>query len=211
VAAHITAAIAGGPRYKETLSKAERTAAENGIWLCQNCAKLVDNDPSHYTVELLQSWKSGAEDAARAELEGTHPTQAGTSSADLMINWRKVDIRSKRHEYRLEVIVHNVGATVLREYHVDVEMPTAVLIDRTGAVADRSDGDKTVFRMVWQGAADDIFPEDKRVVLILSYCMDTKLFWRRDNFFDRMVRATLYCGGRRLVVVERRFEEFQCF
>src|SRR5262245_10988469 len=53
VAAHITAASKGGPRYDKRLSSEERKAAANGIWLCQNCAKLIDNDPDCYTVDLL--------------------------------------------------------------------------------------------------------------------------------------------------------------
>ena len=48
VAAHITAAAKGGPRYDENISLEERASIENGIWLCQNCAKLIDNDPKRY-------------------------------------------------------------------------------------------------------------------------------------------------------------------
>jgi len=43
VAAHITAASKGGPRYDEHLTPAERKSINNGISLCQVCAKLVDN------------------------------------------------------------------------------------------------------------------------------------------------------------------------
>lgn len=61
VAAHITAASAGGPRYDPDLSPAERSAASNGVWLCQNCAKLIDNDVGKFSVELLRGWKAEAE------------------------------------------------------------------------------------------------------------------------------------------------------
>lgn len=44
VAAHITAAAAKGPRYDKTLTQDGRRSPDNGIWLCQNCGKLVDND-----------------------------------------------------------------------------------------------------------------------------------------------------------------------
>jgi len=44
VAAHITAAASDGPRYDPALSSDERKSPPNGIWLCQSCAKLVDND-----------------------------------------------------------------------------------------------------------------------------------------------------------------------
>lgn len=70
VAAHITAAAPGGPRYDPSLSSEERSSIRNGIWLCQNCARLIDVDPSRYTVLRLMGWKEDAERAALAELEG---------------------------------------------------------------------------------------------------------------------------------------------
>ena len=66
VAAHITAASPGGPRYDPKLSTSQRCAASNAIWLCQVCAKLIDSDPNRYTVAVLQRWKRTAEaDVAR--------------------------------------------------------------------------------------------------------------------------------------------------
>src|SRR5207245_722745 len=56
VAAHITAASLGGPRFDPSLSEEQRKSPENCIWLCQNCAKLVDNDPVRFTEELLRHW-----------------------------------------------------------------------------------------------------------------------------------------------------------
>ena len=69
VAAHVTAASPRGPRYDPALSPEERSAVENGIWLCQNCAKLIDNDPGRYTVAVLRAWKQRAEQAALREIE----------------------------------------------------------------------------------------------------------------------------------------------
>ena len=69
VAAHITAASVGGPRYDLALTQLQRESAENGLWLCQNCAKLVDNDPVKYPVDLLRAWKAEAEHAAARALE----------------------------------------------------------------------------------------------------------------------------------------------
>ena len=68
VAAHISAAAPGGPRYNETLTREERSAAENGIWLCQNCARRIDSDWRAYDVELLLSWKRLAESRADRSL-----------------------------------------------------------------------------------------------------------------------------------------------
>src|SRR5262249_3112254 len=44
---------------------------ENGIWLCQNCAKLVDNDPVRYSEACLRGWKRQAEDRALGEIGQT--------------------------------------------------------------------------------------------------------------------------------------------
>lgn len=69
VASHVTAAAKGGPRYDNKLSKEERESIENGIWLCQVCAKLIDNDPLHYPVDHLRQWKRLSEEAARLAIE----------------------------------------------------------------------------------------------------------------------------------------------
>ena len=69
VASHITAASPGGPRYDESLTPERRQAIENGIWLCQTCAKLIDNDPLRYSCEVLHQWKRDAEKTTRHELE----------------------------------------------------------------------------------------------------------------------------------------------
>lgn len=69
VAAHVTAASAAGPRYNPKLSSAGRQHVDNGIWLCENCAKLIDNDAARYTVDELRAWKRQAEEAALAEIE----------------------------------------------------------------------------------------------------------------------------------------------
>ncbi len=69
VAAHICAAAFGGPRFDENMTQEMRKSPDNGIWLCQNCAKLIDSDVDKYSVELLHNWKAGAEKVAGQELE----------------------------------------------------------------------------------------------------------------------------------------------
>jgi hypothetical protein len=64
VAAHITSASAGGPRYDPNLSSEQRSSIDNGIWLCQNCAKLIDNDVLQYPERVLRAWKTLAEHQA---------------------------------------------------------------------------------------------------------------------------------------------------
>lgn len=60
VAAHITAASAGGPRYDPALTSEQRKDASNGIWLCQDHAHAVDADDSGFSAETLRTWKQQA-------------------------------------------------------------------------------------------------------------------------------------------------------
>lgn len=68
VAAHICAAAPGGKRYDPSMTSEERKSIENGIWLCQTHARLIDTDESTYTVELLKEWKKTAEKQASQRL-----------------------------------------------------------------------------------------------------------------------------------------------
>jgi hypothetical protein len=70
VAAHITSAAPGGPRFDSSLSPQERRAFGNAVWLCQNCAKLADSDVDRFTVDTLLRWKSGAEADALLAING---------------------------------------------------------------------------------------------------------------------------------------------
>jgi len=62
VAAHITAASPGGPRYDPSLTREQRRHQSNGIWLCEIHGKQVDADDQHFTVEMLRKWKQKAEE-----------------------------------------------------------------------------------------------------------------------------------------------------
>lgn len=73
IAAHITAASQGGPRYNDSLTVDQRKDIDNGIWLCTNCATLIDKDPDEFPISLLDDWKSGAEDLMNQELRGIKP------------------------------------------------------------------------------------------------------------------------------------------
>ena len=69
VAAHIRAASPRGARYDRRMTPAQRRDPRNGIWACQNHGKLIDNDPSRYTVTRLRQLKREAEGEALNALE----------------------------------------------------------------------------------------------------------------------------------------------
>ncbi len=61
-AAHITAASKSGPRYDPEISSEERKSIRNGIFLCSNCADMIDkNDGLDFSVQLLKEWKNNHE------------------------------------------------------------------------------------------------------------------------------------------------------
>ncbi|SDH57719.1 hypothetical protein SAMN05216466_11149 [Paraburkholderia phenazinium] len=76
VAVHIAAASAGGPRYDAGMSIEERAASNNGIWLCGNCALLIDRDVAAYPVDKLVDWKRSAEARALVAINKPHFTGA---------------------------------------------------------------------------------------------------------------------------------------
>ncbi|MCP4611098.1 MAG: hypothetical protein GY845_20510 [Planctomycetes bacterium] len=101
VAAHITAASPEGPRYDSSLTSDERRAYSNGIWLCQNHAKLVDSDESKFTVQELLFWKRQAERRSFIEVASSKPSPVGPqlvvdgdaqTATDLLLGYSKSDL-----------------------------------------------------------------------------------------------------------------------
>lgn len=124
VAAHITAASLGGPRYDASLSQEQRKSIENGIWLCQVCAKLIDSDEQRYTVSLLQQWKEQSENIALQELEckelsqslNIDPLDTFLTLLDEPDNWVKIKRDQYiRHRYKPQFVIEE-GETVNEDY-----------------------------------------------------------------------------------------------
>lgn len=74
-AAHITAASPGGPRYDPGMTPEERRSADNGIWLCNICAKKIDNSPDEFSTGLIRQWKASALSKAKEELGKALPSE----------------------------------------------------------------------------------------------------------------------------------------
>lgn len=82
VAAHITAAAKGGPRYDPSLTPEQRRHQNNGIWLCENHGKQVDADEQHFTVATLRAWRKAAESEAAdaiTRLRAPRPPKVATA------------------------------------------------------------------------------------------------------------------------------------
>ena len=111
-AAHICAASSGGKRYDPTMSSEERSACQNGIWLCRNCAAMIDRDEAYYTVELLNAWKQLAEMEASKNVTGNRMhtelivlSDADKSIVDRIIRTMECENTSymlKEHDYHCD-------------------------------------------------------------------------------------------------------------
>jgi len=216
VGAHITAAATGGPRFDPNLSSEERKSPENGVWLCQNCAKLVDNDPDRYPVKILQGWKQLAENAALSEIEGGEVSQKQTqeNQIDLEISYLKVHMESERHDYVLEIKVQNLSNEIIRSYHIDLEFPARV-VEKSKAtaflVADKTNHQICFFRSIRHGDDDAIYPGDTKEVMSFPYYMDHDIYFNRGQLFEQPVRATFYREGFQPLTLEKPFGELQFF
>lgn len=126
VAAHITAASPGGPRFNSDLSEVERIHIENGIWLCNNCSTLVDKDPKRFTVELLKRWKTNAETETLAKLNGEHRLQPnGTPYLEVDLIWRMGGRWNRGYSDKNPIEIHNgkpyyiAGSNPIIHWHLD--------------------------------------------------------------------------------------------
>ncbi|MDB5143424.1 MAG: hypothetical protein JWQ66_2137 [Mucilaginibacter sp.] len=87
VGAHITAASAGGPRFDNLMSVADRSSIGNGIWLCASCSVMIDKDVMGFPVNLLHNWKRGAEENARSRMQGKNAESTGRPYIEVDLIW----------------------------------------------------------------------------------------------------------------------------
>ncbi len=72
--AHISAASKGGPRYDSSLTSEERKSVENAIFLCSNCADMIDkNKGVDYSIKTLREWKFDHEKKIRERISTQKP------------------------------------------------------------------------------------------------------------------------------------------
>ncbi len=108
VAAHITAAAPGGKRYDASLTPEQRNSADNGIWLCQNCAKLIDSDEARFRVDLLREWKVIAEAKVDRSIQSNSPLTLTAPANQLRVRGSYAD---GKHGTHVSLNVFNAGAS----------------------------------------------------------------------------------------------------
>jgi hypothetical protein len=152
VAAHISAAAKGGPRYDPNMLPEERSAIENCIWLCQNHAKLVDNDPARYTSDILRRWRRIAEEAALMEIESSLPSNAPLQDVELIKFYCQCFDRPAfqdpfHQEGSMEAFDRAIEDTI-------TALNTGCLRSRDGAILQQSKGKGYVSRPEWREKLD---------------------------------------------------------
>ncbi|MBU5206334.1 hypothetical protein [Bacillus safensis] len=60
-AAHIRGRTERSARYDKDYPVKDLNSSKNGVWLCGNCHKEVDDNPKSYSIELLEQWKKDTE------------------------------------------------------------------------------------------------------------------------------------------------------
>lgn len=75
-AAHICAASSNGPRYDFDMTAEERSGIDNAIFLCSNCADMIDdNGGLDFSVAQLKQWKTNHEVWVRSQLNKSVDSQ----------------------------------------------------------------------------------------------------------------------------------------
>lgn len=109
VAAHITAAAPGGPRYDQRISEARRRSIVNAIWLCSDCARRIDGDVTRYDAPTLRGWRSDSEGRAEAEQGlplGPMPLRFASIEMSDRCAWvpHRMERLPRKHEYERVVL-----------------------------------------------------------------------------------------------------------
>lgn len=126
VAAHVSAASPGGPRYDADQSPADRRHISNAIWLCHSCSDRVDKDPVRFTRGVLQEWKESHE--LLVATQGVAPSPPGlrlkTSEALSLLPQVSEQDHRRYREHTAEV--SNSGDTPIRNLRLHLRLPEVV-------------------------------------------------------------------------------------
>ena len=125
---------------------------------------------------------------------------------ELSIDYKKVNIRSERHDYQLRVTLLNKGTQPIKEWHVDVVVPTCLLEQAESfalRVPDRSDEESTLFRASQDTHPSAIYPEDTKLVMTVDYRINQHIFQFKRGVLDERITAKAYVHGELAAVAEQ--------
>ena len=107
---------------------------------------------------ILPTWKT------LSEAEELNPLSVA-------IKYERVNIRSERHDYRLVVLLTNIGTSPVSKYHIELEFPAGLIENVQNLdhyVPGRATDDYSFFRAT-QKAIGEIFPGDSYAIMKIPY------------------------------------------
>ena len=207
VAAHVYAASEGGPRHNSAMTSQQRKSAENGIWLCQNHAKLVDNDPKKYTAEILLEWKLQKEKEVDGKMRGQELSVM--EGLKLEISFKAIRMDRYRHDYSLNFSLINQGKKLITGYYAEIEMPAPVIqVLNNCYVQNRSTREIALFRI--PPSSTILYPGDTQVIQSIGYYVDNNIYQDR-KIFNTLVKCTAYLSDGESIAEEKLFCNLQNF
>lgn len=119
-AAHIEGAKPSDRRYNLEMTPEERSDIKNGIWLCGNCHKEVDDDPSKFIVSLLHKMKKDHEESILNVIP---------QNFSLQVNPKKLNFNSIGWEQKLSFYIINNFQIPLFEIYLLINISNAHATD----------------------------------------------------------------------------------
>lgn len=119
-------------------------------------------------------------------------------SVDLKFVLKEEHIQSNLHNYQLFIELINHTNNSIKEWHVDVKFPTMLLSPNVTywlKVTDRSDNEFTLFRSSNITHKGIIYPQDKKVAMIIDYYIDNAIYQQVQTLFDKNVVAHLFINS----------------
>jgi hypothetical protein len=123
-AAHIVAESKSGPRGKNTLSRVERNAVENGIILCTNHhTDVVDKFPKKFSITQLRTWKSRREAECSAfSAESSKTFQINATYAEYVDRWSELASLDWWYSWTAPLLRSGNNCFSLAVYHRYIEL-----------------------------------------------------------------------------------------
>ena len=137
----------------------------------------------------------------------------GLNPLSVAIKYERVNIRSERHDYRLVVLLTNIGTSPVSKYHIDIEFPAGLIENAQNLdhyVPSRAAHHYSFFR-VTQKTISEIFPGDSYAIMKIPYYVDDEIFDHRGSLLKSIVKVSVYTEGYAPKVIEKSMAELQIF
>lgn len=137
-----------------------------------------------------------------------------TLEIDVGIEYEKVNITQKRHDYRLVVLLTNHGKEPIDDYHVDLEFPTGLIEkpkEEYHYEGTRSNDKISFFRATRLQIGRSIFPGDTLRILTIPYYIDDDIYFDKNYLLKENVKAVFYSKGKEPTSLVKSISQLQIF